>query len=170
MWITNDIARTLVHKWRTEETAIMIGTNTAEKDNPRLNAREWNGNSPIRLVLDRMLRLPNDLHIFDQSQPTLVFTENELPSKKNLEFVKINFEGHVIQQILDNLYKREVLSLIVEGGEKLINSFLKQFLWDEARVFIGNKFFIDGIKAPVIGQYPVQQIELEESKLFLYKY
>ncbi|NOZ46822.1 MAG: bifunctional diaminohydroxyphosphoribosylaminopyrimidine deaminase/5-amino-6-(5-phosphoribosylamino)uracil reductase RibD [Chlorobi bacterium] len=169
MWITNEIARSLVHKWRTEEAAIMIGTNTAEKDNPNLNVRNVNGNNPLRIVLDRNMRLPVSLHVFNQQIPTIIFTQENVPDKKNLEYVKINFEGHVIEQILSFLYKKNILSVIIEGGEKLINSFMKQFLWDEARIFIGDKLFYNGVKAPDIMGVLTNNSKIEESKLLIFR-
>jgi len=168
-WITNEISRSLVHKWRTQEAAIMIGTNTAEKDNPRLNVREWSGKDPVRVVLDRNMRLSPNLHVFDQKQKTIVFTEESVPDKENISYQAINFRGHVIEQILKSLYEMNIMSLIVEGGEKLLNTFIKQFVWDEARIFIGNKFFYRGVNAPQIDQKPINQINLEESKLFIYR-
>ncbi len=168
-WITNDISRSLVHKWRAEEAAIMVGTNTAEKDNPKLNVREWTGQNPVRVVLDRSMRLSNQLFLFDQSIPTIVFTEENVMSKRNLDYVKINFEDHVIKQILNYLYEKEILSIIIEGGQKLLTSFIKQFLWDEARVFIGNKLFYDGVKAPELNESVAEQLQLEESKLLIFR-
>ncbi|MDP4185415.1 MAG: bifunctional diaminohydroxyphosphoribosylaminopyrimidine deaminase/5-amino-6-(5-phosphoribosylamino)uracil reductase RibD, partial [Bacteroidota bacterium] len=91
VWITNYLSKVSVHRLRTEETAIMIGTNTAEKDNPSLTAREWTGDSPMRIVLDRDLRLRNTLKIFDDSVHTLVFTKRYLTGKKNLEYVHIDY-------------------------------------------------------------------------------
>lgn len=169
LWITNEVSKSLVHKWRTEESAIMIGTNTAEKDNPELNVREWSGKNPTRIVLDRNMRLSNHLHIFDQSQSTIVFTEKNVNSKKNLEYVKINFEGRVIKQVLKTLHEKEILSIIVEGGQKLLNSFIKQFIWDEARIFIGSKLFYDGVKAPKINKTLYREFQYQESKLLIYR-
>ena len=169
LWITNELARTVVHKWRAEEQAIMVGTNTAEKDNPVLNVRDFSGNNPLRIVLDRKMRLPDNLHLFDGSIPTLIFTEKDTRSKNNLEYVKINFNKNVLKQLLNVLYEKEIQSVIIEGGEKLLGSFINQNLWDEARVFIGNKFFYNGIKAPQINGKLITEDNLGDSKLFVYR-
>jgi len=147
-WITSPLSKQLVHKWRSEETAIMIGTNTALNDNPKLNVREWNGKNPVRVVVDLHNRLPQTLHVFDKSIPTLVFSLTKHGEENNLTFVKINDSKNLIQEVLDELYKRNIQSIIIEGGAKLLQSFINQNLWDEARVFIGNKYFENGLKAP----------------------
>jgi len=152
--ISNELSHTLVHKWRSEEGAIMVGTNTAHLDNPQLNVREWSGKNPLRVVLDKTLRLSKNLHLFDQSIPTVVFTSCEKKAHKNLEYVNIDFENNVIPQILEELYKREIQSIIIEGGSQLLHSFLKNDSWDEMRVFISNKIFGNGIKAPELPSTP----------------
>ena len=156
-WITNEEARILVHKWRSEEQAIIVGTNTAFLDNPKLNVREWTGKNPIRIVIDRSLRLPQNLHLFDGSILTLVFTEQvvEEQNGSNLEYITIPFDEYLPEHILGELYRRQIQSLMIEGGAKLINSFLLANLWDEARIFTGNKYFTSGIDAPQIEATPV---------------
>jgi diaminohydroxyphosphoribosylaminopyrimidine deaminase / 5-amino-6-(5-phosphoribosylamino)uracil reductase len=151
-WITNRQARMLVHKWRTEEQAIMVGTNTALCDNPRLNVRDWEGNSPVRVLVDRTSRLPQDLHIFDNSVRTLVFTEKVVKKdSENTEFIKIDFSEETPKHIMNELYNRNIQSLIVEGGARLLSSFIKAKLWDESRIFTGNSLFGNGVPAPPIG-------------------
>ncbi len=147
-WITNQLSKRLVHKWRTEEQAIMVGTNTALYDNPQLTARLWEGKDPLRILLDRHLRLPKDLFLFDQSVPTLVFTEQERESIHQLEYIRIPFDQNELKAVMHELYHRTIQSIIVEGGSELLQSFLEQNLWDEARVFIGNKHFRHGVSAP----------------------
>jgi len=149
IWITNNLARVLVHKWRSEESAILVGTKTAQKDNPKLNVREWTGKSPLRLVIDRNLTLDKSLNIFDKSIPTIVYNNKGNDNFDNLEYVNIDFEN-LPCQILQDLNKRDILSVIVEGGTVLLKSFIDEGLWDEARVFIGGISFGDGVKAPVI--------------------
>ena len=167
-WITNDISRTLVHKWRTEEPAIMVGTDTAELDNPKLNVREWKGKNPLRITIDKNLRLSDNLFLFDKTQKTIVFTSKNKTNEKYLEFVKLDFNKNIIPQILEYLHKIEVQSIIVEGGKKLLDSFISQNLWDEARVFIGDKHFYSGVKAPKIKGTIVSKDFLEESTLFVF--
>lgn len=149
VWITNDLSRKIVHKWRAEEDAILVGTNTALMDNPRLNIRDWFGKDPLRLVVDRTLRLPGHLSLFDGRVPTVVFTEKEQPGSPNLHFRKIDFTNLPVA-ILEELYSMNMQSVIVEGGAKLLGSFIQAGTWDEARVFTGTQFFENGVKAPEI--------------------
>jgi diaminohydroxyphosphoribosylaminopyrimidine deaminase / 5-amino-6-(5-phosphoribosylamino)uracil reductase len=149
-WISNPISRMLVHKWRAVEQAIMAGTNTVIYDNPRLNTRYWPGSSPVRIILDRQGRIPTNACVFDGSVKTLVFTEKNKNSKSNLDFIQIDFTEEILLQVLNYLYEQNIQSLLVEGGKKLIQSFIDKGLWDEARVFQGHIPFIDGVKAPQI--------------------
>ncbi|MCX6230045.1 MAG: bifunctional diaminohydroxyphosphoribosylaminopyrimidine deaminase/5-amino-6-(5-phosphoribosylamino)uracil reductase RibD [Bacteroidetes bacterium] len=149
-WITNDELKTMVHKWRTEEDAILVGTNTALNDNPQLNIRYWQGKQPLRLVLDEELSLPTNLHLFDQQYPTVVFTSTQTTDKPNLSYIKIDFSHQLLQQLLDYLYKLNISSLIVEGGKELLLTFINEGLWDEARILTGKKKFINGLLAPEI--------------------
>ncbi len=166
-WITDELTRTLVHKWRTEEQGILIGTNTAILDNPMLNSRDWHGKNPLRMVLDRNLRLPSDLKLFNKLQPTVVFTEKKAKDDKNLVFYNVNFSD-IINEIFKFCVNENIQSLIVEGGTKTISSFLNSENWDEARVFRGNVFFGNGIKSPMIGKIPNEQHKIGSSTLFIY--
>ncbi|MES2654195.1 MAG: bifunctional diaminohydroxyphosphoribosylaminopyrimidine deaminase/5-amino-6-(5-phosphoribosylamino)uracil reductase RibD [Bacteroidota bacterium] len=148
--ITGFTIQKLVHKWRTEEDAIMVGTNTALLDNPALNARAWHGKNPIRIVIDRTLRLPDSLKLFDKSIPTIVFTEQQKESAENLTFVQIDFSKNWFEDILNHLYQNQIQSLIVEGGSLLLNTIIDANLWDEAIQFISPKTINDGVKAPFI--------------------
>ncbi len=151
--ITTEKLNKLVHQWRSEEQAIMVGTQTALVDNPKLTVRKIKGKSPMRIVLDRRLKIPDSYHLIDKQVPTLVFTEKKKISKINLEYVVINFDKEVLYQILKELYKRQIQSLIVEGGAKLINSFINEECWDEARILSGAKWVrpnAKGIDAPII--------------------
>ncbi len=178
VWVTNDLARTLVHRWRSEEQSIMIGTNTVAKDNPRLDVRDWSGRSPIRVVLDRKLRLSPDMNVYDGSLPTLVFVGNNssaaskrqtFASVPNLELLTIDFARGAEDQVLRELYERGIISVIIEGGAMLVSSFVKKNYWDESRVFVGNKFFGDGVKAPEFNGDLYSYDEVGDSKLFTYR-
>jgi diaminohydroxyphosphoribosylaminopyrimidine deaminase / 5-amino-6-(5-phosphoribosylamino)uracil reductase len=147
-WITGDLALRLVHKIRSEEGAILVGTNTAEKDNPSLTVRHWAGKNPLRAVVDRNLRLSKNLNLFDGSLKTLVFNSVKEEEADATVWVKINFRENSIPALLNELHRRKVLSVIVEGGKQLLESFISAGLWDEAHVFTGNKFFYSGIRAP----------------------
>lgn len=148
--ISGAASKTLLHKWRSEEQAIMVGTNTAREDDPELNVREWKGVNPTRIALDRSGKLSVSLRIFDRTQPTLVFTERITKSEKNLEFITIDFNGNIIPQIFSVLFSRGIQSVIIEGGPCLLTSFIKNGTWDEARIFISKKILSQGLKAPVI--------------------
>jgi len=168
-WITNENLKMLVHKWRTEEQAIMVGTNTALLDNPSLNAREWFGKSPLRIVIDRDLSIPLTYNLFNQQIATIVFTEKQVKSKENITYIAINFAENVIEQILTHLYEIKIQSLIVEGGSYLLKSFIDKYLWDEARFFIGNKCFNNGIAAPTIKGSLFTDELINGERLLVYK-
>jgi diaminohydroxyphosphoribosylaminopyrimidine deaminase/5-amino-6-(5-phosphoribosylamino)uracil reductase len=146
-WISNSESRRLVHKWRAEEDAILVGTNTARYDNPTLNVRDWQGKHPLRLVIDKHLTLDKQLHLFDQSIPTVCYNLHKDGITKNLEFKKIS-ERHSLADILADLYERKIQSLIVEGGSNLLATFIEGDLWDEARIFTAPTSFGSGIPAP----------------------
>jgi len=167
-WITNDLSRIAVHKMRTDESAILVGTNTARKDNPSLTVREWSGKPPLRLLIDKDLKLSSELALFDRSVPTIVYTSINVSDKNNLVFKQILFDGNELEQILDDLHDRGILSLIVEGGLTLLNSFIVRNIWDEARVFIGNCNFYNGIKAPAFDALIVKSEEFDDSRMFVF--
>jgi diaminohydroxyphosphoribosylaminopyrimidine deaminase/5-amino-6-(5-phosphoribosylamino)uracil reductase len=164
-WISNELSRRIVHRQRTEEAAILIGTNTAIKDNPSLTVREWSGKQPVRLVLDRQNRLPDHLHVKDGRVPTVVFTEQAVSSRTNLEYVKVDFHGDLIAQILRFLYERELQSVVVEGGQRLLQSFIDQEAWDEAYVYIGHFWFGKGVRAPQFNYQPRESEMLNDTQL-----
>jgi diaminohydroxyphosphoribosylaminopyrimidine deaminase / 5-amino-6-(5-phosphoribosylamino)uracil reductase len=168
-WITNALAKRLVHKQRSEESAILIGTHTAKLDNPALTVREWSGNQPVRIVLDRKGRLSCNLYIFDQKVPTWVFTEVIRENSENLKFIFLDFNQDILPQLLDELYKQDILSVIVEGGRILLESFLRDNLWDEAFVYTGNQFFGKGISAPHITAKIIAFEHLDDCKLHVFR-
>ena len=168
-WITNDLSRIAVHKMRTDESAILVGTNTAKKDNPSLTVRDWSGKLPLRLVMDKEMKLPAGLSLFDGGVPTVVYTSHQIPDRPNLEFRQIDFNGEEINQILSDLHARGILSLIVEGGQKMLNSFISEGIWDETRMFVGKNTFHHGIKAPVFEGSLLKSEELDDSWMFLFR-
>lgn len=168
-WITNEVCRSLVHKWRTRLNAIMIGTNTAAMDNPRLNVRSWAGKNPLRVVIDKDLRLHQSLQIFDNLQSTLVLNKKKQARKNKIEFLRVDFGDGFLQQLMQILYERNISGLLVEGGQELLQSFISKNLWDDARVFTGNKIFEKGIKAPKIRGTVVTTEILGDNYLTIYK-
>jgi len=148
-WITNELSRALVHKWRTEEPAFLVGTHTALKDNPQLNVRAWSGNAPLRVTVDRDGVFQNTMHLLDDSQKTIIFSTKIQKHKLiNTEFILIDNNVEIEEQILNELYRRNIQSLVIEGGKLVLDAFISRNLWDEARVFTGNKIFESGTKAP----------------------
>ena len=148
--LSSPLTSMLVHKKRAENTAIMVGRRTALLDNPSLTVRNWYGRNPIRIVLDRNLSLPNDLQIFNGEVPTLVFTEKEHPEEKSVSYITIDFAHNPLNQIMKELYQRNIQSLLVEGGSQLLQSFIDNELWDEAYIEKCPKQLYSGVKAPEI--------------------
>ncbi len=160
----------LVHKLRTEESAILVGKNTALIDNPKLNARYWNEQkNPIRMVVDKNLEIPKSDYLFDQSQPTIVFTQKKQPSSTNLEFVELNFSENIVPQICDFLYQRNIQSLIVEGGPTLQQSFIDAKIVDEVRIEISPKILENGIKIPAIQISIIKEEVIDGNKIITAK-
>ena len=168
VWITNINSRQLVHKWRTEEQAILVGTQTVIDDNPRLNARDWEGNNPIRVVIDQNNRIPKTAHVFDNQTKTIVFSNKKsIPSLENTILEVIDFQQNIAQQIADKLFQYQIQSVIVEGGAQTLQTFIDANLWDEARVFIGNSTFEKGVKAPIMNTSPFKQEKIGTDELLI---
>ncbi len=151
VWITNVYSNRLVHRWRSEESAIMVGTNTALQDDPALNTRHWTGPDPVRLVVDMNLRLPATLQVFNKTQKTIVFNGVKNEEHENLVFYKTDKEPSMVKGILKACYELGLQSIIIEGGNKLAESFINEHAWDEARVIENSRMIIDnGLRAPVL--------------------
>ena len=170
-WISNSYSRQLVHKWRTQEKAILVGTNTALEDNPKLNVRDWAGSPPLRIVLDRKLKIPLDYHLFDLKSETLVLTEvkEESRYKKGIQYRLVDFSSKLVEQICQILWEMKILSMIVEGGSETLKTFIESGIWDEARVFTGSKPLGQGLEAPRIkGQLKSkEQIDTDSLEIIL---
>ena len=152
LWLTNSFSKRLVHKWRSEIDAILVGTNTAAWDNPQLTNRLFFGSSPTRLVIDRNLRLPSSLSLFDGSTTTYVYTLRDVHSTvvPGLSFIKLIPEESPAKQILAHLAVNKKITLMVEGGAAILQEFIDQDLWDEIRLFQAPVNMGKGIKAPEI--------------------
>jgi len=149
--ISNEYSNRLVHKWRSEEAAILVGTNTALKDDPSLTTRSWSGPSPIRLVLDMNLRLPASLKLFNRETRTIVFNAVKNEENGNLLFYRIAKDANFIQELLRALHQLSIQSVLVEGGAALLESFITEGLWDEIRIIKNEELIINnGLKTPVI--------------------
>ena len=151
VFISNEFTNRLVHRWRSEEASILVGTNTALLDDPALTARLYSGNNPVRLVIDMDLKLPSTLQLFDGSVNKIVFNQHKQEAGEMLSFYKIDKAERLIPQILNALYKLQLQSVIIEGGAKLLQSFINENAWDEARVITNTEMKIDeGINAPIL--------------------
>lgn len=154
--ISNVITQRLTHKMRSENQAILVSTNTVLLDNPTLTVRNWSGKNPVRVAIDRQGRIPSNYHLMDGSVSTIVFTEMERENRPHLEFVKLDFNADSLQTILAKLHERNIHSVLVEGGAKLLKSFIVTGLWDEANVEVSPVCIGDGVHAPAL---PVQPSE-----------
>ncbi|MBS1615326.1 MAG: bifunctional diaminohydroxyphosphoribosylaminopyrimidine deaminase/5-amino-6-(5-phosphoribosylamino)uracil reductase RibD [Bacteroidetes bacterium] len=148
--LSNHFSQTLVHRWRSEESAIMVGFRTALADNPRLNVRLWEGPQPLRIVLDKKLRIPKDFHLLNDEQPTWIVHEGRDYEAGNIRFLSLPFNGHLLPALLQKLLQAGKNSLLVEGGAALLKSFIAAGFWDEARVFQTKHVFGEGLQRPLL--------------------
>jgi len=163
LYITNEITNRIVHKWRSEEASILIGTNTALMDDPSLTTRLWPGKSPTRLVIDMDLKLPRHLKIFNGQVKTIVFNTLKHEEGGDLLFYQVTENVSLIHQMINALYQRKILSVIVEGGAKLLQSFIDENMWDEARVITNEELIIrNGLGAPQF----ISASKVAEEKIF----
>jgi diaminohydroxyphosphoribosylaminopyrimidine deaminase/5-amino-6-(5-phosphoribosylamino)uracil reductase len=170
IWLSNRFSKRLVHRWRSESAAILVGYSTALIDNPQLTNRFYFGGSPLRLTLDRKGKLPADLRLFDGSQATLVFTEKEKTSPDpQLDFAKIDFSEQVPEQILQVLYRKKISSLLIEGGVQTLQSFISAGLWDQAFILTGNITLGKGIPAPLVGGRLRGQYRIDDDELLVFE-
>jgi len=169
VWITNVYARQLVHKWRTEEQAILVGTKTVLDDNPQLNARDWFGKNPIRIILDRSGKISEDYAVKKGSQKSIILTEQEILTKdENCIYENLIFGEQLPEKISNLLYQYQIQSVIVEGGRQTLQSFIDDDLWDEARIFKGNIILHQGTKAPILkGEIVVKQKSIKDELIII---
>lgn len=147
-WITQPETKKLVHKWRSEEMAILVGKNTVLNDNPSLTVREWKGSNPIRIVLDTNLEIPTDRAVFNEEATTIVLNTQKQAVENNIQFIQL--KKIEPKQILEVLFQSNIQSLIIEGGARVLQSFIDHELWDEARILSGIGSIENGIEAPII--------------------
>ncbi len=167
--ITNEYTNRLVHQWRTEEAAILVGTNTALLDDPSLTNRLWKGRNPVRMVLDMSLRLPDQLKIFDQQAKTILINASKQEIKNNIHYHRIEKNENIIQQIIHAAYELGLQSVFVEGGAILLQSFIDAGLWDEARVITNEKLTITGgLSAPLLNYTHIERTEKIISDIIYY--
>lgn len=168
-WISNEQSQLLVHKWRSEEQAIMVGANTVIADNPLLTVRKWPGKNPLRIVVDKNLDIPAQSRIFTDGLPVVILNGMKDSKHKNLIWKKVDLNNHAIQNILSALHQMQIQSVFVEGGKMLHRSFIDSGLWDEARVFVSQgKIYSDGISAPVLSALKTSEEKIMNDTLYYY--
>lgn len=163
-WISNLYSKQRVHQWRSEEDAVLVGTHTAHVDNPRLNVRDWSGRNPWRVVIDRSLQLPKNLHVFDGTQPTLVYNCVRAEESANLIHVKVN-KQEFLDQMLSDLQARQIRSVMVEGGAQTLRAFIDAGRWHEARIIRSMKSFGNGVLAPELRGQSVREEKIMDDRL-----
>lgn len=165
VWISNSYSQQLVHKLRAKEHAILVGTNTVLEDNPSLTVRSWSGNNPVRIVLDRNLKIPKNYNVYNNNAPTifLIDKSTEIPKlqQNNLLFEQIDFSKNLAKQVCDVLMTHKIQSVVIEGGAKTLQTFIDENLWDEALVFVGNSIFENGTKAPKFSSKITSEINIK---------
>ena len=168
-WISGALSRKMVHKWRTEEDAIMVGTGTAILDNPQLTARDWPGSSPKRVFLDRLGKVPDSHALLDQTVTTYCITQQSGCDLHHLRYIPWQ-KKDTLRWVFEELGQRDIGSIIIEGGSKFLGSLVAEGLWDEARVFASAQRFSRGMKAPnIIGQQTLHTIVGKDSLTILEK-
>ncbi|WP_395045580.1 bifunctional diaminohydroxyphosphoribosylaminopyrimidine deaminase/5-amino-6-(5-phosphoribosylamino)uracil reductase RibD [Flavobacterium sp.] len=166
IWISNEVSRQLVHKWRSEEQAILVGTNTILDDNPKLDVRDWKGNNPIRIVLDRTGKINEKYNVFSSDIKTIFITEKEnLTSNDQRIFENAIFDKRLAFKITEILLKHKIQSVIIEGGKLTLQTFIDANMWDEARVFKSKKLLVEGIKSPEISFKNVKTQHILDNEL-----
>lgn len=149
--ISNELTNRLVHQWRSEEASILVGTTTALIDDPQLTNRYFNGKQPVRLVIDKELRLPSTLKLMNDDASTIIFNYHKHHEEGQPQYFQIKNNETVIQQLLNALYQKKILSVLVEGGAQLLQSFINEGLWDEARVITNEALIVEnGLAAPAL--------------------
>jgi diaminohydroxyphosphoribosylaminopyrimidine deaminase / 5-amino-6-(5-phosphoribosylamino)uracil reductase len=168
--ISNEYTNRLVHKWRSEEAAILAGTNTAFLDDPQLTTRLWKGPSPIRLVVDMDLKLPASLKLFSGDTQTIVFNTKKHAEGETISYYQVSTDASLVHQVVNALYQLKIQSVLVEGGARLLQSFIDQDMWDEARIIINQKLKIGkGLPAPEISNsIEAEKISSGSDKIFFF--
>lgn len=163
--ITGPEANRLVHKWRAEEPAILVGKNTALLDNPRLTTRLWPGKNPLRVLIDPQLESKNSLHMLSDEHDTWIYNAKQEGTDRHLRYHRISDPENFLREILASLYGHNIQSLIVEGGRNTLQRFIEKGLWEEARILTGPQRIGNGLPAPSIHGNPMMPENLGPDKL-----
>jgi diaminohydroxyphosphoribosylaminopyrimidine deaminase/5-amino-6-(5-phosphoribosylamino)uracil reductase len=168
-WISGPLAKKLVHKWRTEEDAILVGKQTAIADNPQLSAREWPGKNPVRILIDRKLEVPVTNQLYNDSAKTVIFNEIKTDVVNHIHYIQMeDMQYYLPQKIAFQLYLMDIQSIIIEGGAHILNLFISAGLWDEARVFSSADSWDDGLLSPRINGRITETLHVDKDKLIIY--
>lgn len=169
--ISNAFTNRLVHQWRSEEAAVLVGTNTAFADDPSLTNRLWTGINPVRLVIDKQLKLPAHLQLFNQQIPTIIFNEIKEEILENLHYHLLNKTGSLPLQICHALYKLNLQSVLIEGGSQLLQTFINEGCYDEIRLIENTSLRIgNGLPAPHFPVIPLKQmVQYENDRIRIYQ-
>lgn len=171
LFISNEYSNRIVHRWRSEAAAILVGTNTALFDDPELTTRLWPGANPVRVVVDMNLRLPKSLKLFGGNTPTIIFNlrQHTLPiekiSIKDLKNMGVNYyqvtgDVSLVHQLLNALYQMNIQSVLVEGGAQLLQSFIDDKSWDEARIISNDALILGGgLPAPILQNHQLLETQ-----------
>jgi len=168
VWLTNDYSKRLVHKWRAETDAIMVGTNTVVVDDPNLTTRLFPGPSPLRVVIDKKLSICRKAKIYNNEADTWIFASIKRDKLNNISYHKIDNDSDYISSILSKLYEANKSSLLIEGGRRLLNSFIAAGYWDEIRCFKTKDYLRNGVRAPLLYIRPHKSYQLKEDTLKIY--
>ncbi len=168
VWLTGALSKQLVHLWRAEESAILVGKNTAVIDNPELTVREVAGKNPTRFLVDKNLEVPKNSKIYSNESNTVVLNSIETKQEKNIEYIKVNFDRNLPTQVGKICYNKEVTSIIIEGGAKMLQQFIDSNLWDEARVFKTRKTLEKGVNSPILKGNVEHSEKLENDVLHVF--
>jgi len=167
--ISNSVTSQLTHKYRSENQSILVGSNTVLLDNPSLTVRNWSGKSPDRIILNRAGNIPPEYNIFDVSANTIIFTSNPGENTQHASYIKIDFAKENLKDLIQRIYNLGIHSVLVEGGAKVLNSFIEAGLWDEANVEVSQQTCGNGVKAPEIKTQPVNFKLYDNHRWILYK-
>ncbi len=165
-WVSAPETRALVHKWRGEESSILVGRKTVQNDNPSLTVRDYSGQNPVRIIIDSQAKLSENLNVFSDDAKTIIFNRRKDEQVGNIEWIKI--QELSTELILSELYNRNILSVFVEGGSRTLQYFIFDNVWDEARVIVGNVLFGGGTKAPVLNRTPAYTVPFDSDMIYHY--
>ncbi|MDA0985545.1 MAG: bifunctional diaminohydroxyphosphoribosylaminopyrimidine deaminase/5-amino-6-(5-phosphoribosylamino)uracil reductase RibD [Bacteroidetes bacterium] len=167
-WISSPLSKQKVHQWRSEEVAILIGVQTVLTDNPSLTTREWPGNNPLRIIMDPNNRIPEEATVLQDTFPTLVVNRNRSKKQMAKNKEQLQLSPYTLEELLNNCYEKNILSILVEGGQKTLQSFIENNLWDEVRIFTSNTDLLEGVKAPQFKRNASSTEQVHSDKLNVY--